>query len=154
MPLLDLPDQLTHRAYIRAVAAALAAADVPVSAVSYPHDEEADLVLLRRAVLDLDMRATWRAYGDQEVSLLWTDEAGWSVGWGPAGDVCGASVTACRSLVPEPAEVVSAARAALTAPPTEDLPCPFRSCMDHDEELEAVLDVYTFNETAHQEGQS
>jgi hypothetical protein len=93
------------------------------------------------------MRATWPAYGDQEVSLMWDDETGWSVGWGPAGDVCGASFTVCRSLVPEPAEVVAAARAALTAPPTEDVPCPFRSRQEHDEELETVLDTYTRRET-------
>jgi hypothetical protein len=143
MPLLDLPDQLTHRAYVRAVTAALTAAGVPVSAVSFPHDPDADLVLARRAVLDLDMRATWPVYGDQEVSLIWTDETGWSVGWGPAGDVCGASFTVCRSLVPEPAEVVAAALAAVTAPPTRSVPCPFRACEIHDEELETTLDAYT-----------
>jgi hypothetical protein len=146
MPL-PLPDQHTHRAYARTVAHALAAAGIPVSRLSFPHDDEdADLVLMRRAVLDLDMRATHHVYGDQEVSLLWSDEAGWSLGWGPAGDVCGAVFTVCRSLVPEPADVVAAARAALTVPPVQDVPCPFRSCQDYDEELENVLDAYTVRE--------
>jgi hypothetical protein len=92
------------------------------------------------------MRATWQTYGDQEVSLLWNDETGWSVGWGPAGGECGASYIVCRSLVPEPGEVVDAARAALTAPPAEDVPCPFRSSQEHDEELETLLDTYTRRE--------
>ncbi|MDN3056859.1 DUF6292 family protein [Streptomyces sp. SRF1] len=145
MPL-PLPDQQTHRAYIRTVAHTLTAAGIRVCSVSFPHNDDPDLILWRRAVLDLDMRVTHHAYGDQRVSLLWSDETGWSIAWGPAGGVCGACFTVCRFLVPEPGEVVAAAHTVLSDPPTEDVPCPFRSCDDYDEELETVLDTYTVRE--------
>ncbi|MEU8870452.1 DUF6292 family protein [Streptomyces javensis] len=145
MPL-PLPDQHTHRAYIHTVTHALNAAGIQVCSVSFPHDDDPDLILLRRAVLDLDVRVTHHIYGDQEVSLLWSDETGWSIGWGPVGSVCGACFTVCRSLAPAPGEVVAAAQAVLSAPPVTDLPCPFRSCDDYDEELEIVLDTYTVRE--------
>ncbi|MFF5668814.1 DUF6292 family protein [Streptomyces hygroscopicus] len=145
MPL-PLPDQHTHRAYIHTVAHALNAAGIRVCSVSFPHDDDPDLILWRRAVLDIDMRVTHHAYGDQEVSLLWSDETGWSIGWGLAGRVCGACFTVCRSLVPAPREVVDATRTVLSAPPARDVPCPSRSCDDYDEELETVLDTYTVRE--------
>ncbi|HLL36193.1 MAG TPA: DUF6292 family protein, partial [Streptomyces sp.] len=148
MPLLPLDDQHTHRAYIRAVAHALTAAGIHVRTVSFPHDDEdPDLCLLRRAVLEVDMRSTWLVYGDQEVCLLWDDEGGWRLGWGPAGGaLLGASFTICPTLVPDPAEVASTVRADLKAPPEWNMPCPSRSCWDHDERLEALLDVYTAQE--------
>lgn len=140
---LDMPHQESHRAYIAAVVAALNGAGVPVTEFACPVDDSGDLGLLRRAYINLDMRATYRLYGDQEVSLLWSDEDGWVLGWGPAGELVAARVSLCAGLLAAPREVVAAARAALSSIPRGLVPVEVRSCDDYDKGLEAALDAYT-----------
>jgi ABC-type sugar transport system substrate-binding protein len=141
---LDVPQQESHRAYIRTAVAALEAAGVPVVEVEYPADD-ADLILLRRAWLVLGSQATARVYGKAVVAVLWDEEDGWALGWGPNCDNVVDRVRICKPILADVLEVVTAVRAGLAA-----LPSPVtgehRDHERYDDAFELTLDAYTFAE--------
>jgi hypothetical protein len=146
--LLDMPDQDTHRAYIRAVAAALGHHGVPVTEPAFPVEDGPDWEQFRQATLPVQAEATAAVYGDQPVAVLWDEARGWSLGWGGAHDVPEHERRIVGPLLPEPQEVVAAVQAALAAVPETDVPGPWRNYDEHDEAFEANLDAYTIKERA------
>ena len=141
--LLDMPDQETHRAYIRAVAAALGRAGVPVTEPSFPVEDGPDWEGYRQATLPVQAEAVAAVYGDQPVAVLWDEVRGWCIGWGGTHDVPKYERRILGPILPEPREVVAAVQAALAAVPEADQPGPWRNWDEHDEAFEGMLDAFT-----------
>jgi hypothetical protein len=146
--LLDMPDQETHRAYIRAVAAALGRHGLPVTDPSFPVDGALDWERYRQATLPVQAEAAAAVYGDQPVAVLWDEARGWSIGWGGTHDEPEHERSILGPILAEPLDVVAAVRAALAAVPESDEPGPWRDFGEHDEAFEATLDAYTSKERA------
>jgi hypothetical protein len=146
--LLDMPDQDTHRAYIRAVAAALGRHGVPVAEPTFPVEDRADWERYRQATLPLPAETVAAVYGDQPVAVLWDETNGWSLGWGGTHDEPEHERSILGPILAEPLDVVAAVRAGLVAVPKSDEPGPWRDFEEHNEAFEATLDAYTSKERA------
>ncbi|KIZ13706.1 DUF6292 family protein [Streptomyces natalensis] len=78
----DSTEYVSHEPYIQAVADALDAAGLTVADWGGSDDDPRD------AYIEFDRAITAPAYGiETEVSLLWTEERGWMVGWGDKDSV-------------------------------------------------------------------
>jgi hypothetical protein len=145
VPLFDMPDHETHRAYIRAVATTLERAGIPVTDVSFPEDAD-DEFSRRQARLSLGMQATMPLYGEHQTVILWDEEDGWGIGWGPAADHVEEWIRFGGPILAQPQDVATTVRAALTELPTDTAPDELRDHEKHDEAFELVLDAYTIAE--------
>jgi hypothetical protein len=142
MPLIDMPDHDTHRAYIRAAAVAIEQAGIPVTAIEFSQDAGEEFTR-RQARLSLGMQATMPMYGEHQTVILWDEEDGWGIGWGPAADYVVEWVRLGGPILAEPHKVATTVRTALTEIPTDTAPDELRDHEKHDEEFEAQLDGYT-----------
>jgi hypothetical protein len=149
--LLDVPQQETHRPYVRAVAATLTGAGIPVTETDFLDDVWDDGDPIRCAQLYLDAAWTAALYGDRSVWLLWTEEWGWDLHVTRPG-VQGDELThpLCSELLPTPADVLAAVRTALAERPAPTgRPHPsYRVYSRYDDALETGLDTYAFGEGA------
>ncbi|KOV92220.1 MULTISPECIES: hypothetical protein [unclassified Streptomyces] len=130
--------QESHRAYIRAVAAALAEAGITVTDVDFLDDVWDDGDPIRCAQLIVSNTSTMRVYGVPTVLLAWTEEWGWFLPLAPS---------LCDQAVPSPAEVVSTVQAAFGELPAQTKPRrAYRRYTDYDDAFETQLDAYTTQE--------
>ncbi|MFF4949759.1 DUF6292 family protein [Streptomyces chattanoogensis] len=114
-----MPDStayVPHAPYINAVADALDAAGLTVA------DWNADDNDPRDAYIEFDRAITAPAYGaETEVSLLWTEEKGWMVGWGDEDSVPQNGldwvIDLFTGVLPTPDEMVAEAREVVTKIP-------------------------------------
>ncbi|MEC3995028.1 DUF6292 family protein [Actinacidiphila sp. DG2A-62] len=148
MPL-DVPLGGSHRAYIRAVAAALTQAGISVADVDFLEDFWDDGDPIRCAHIVLARLATMQVYGDRQVFLSWTEESGWDFHADARDSLfAGLAYPLCDQLLPAPAELLTDVQAALgELPEATGRPRPsYRFYGDHDETLEEQLDTYTTQE--------
>ncbi|MFI2434661.1 DUF6292 family protein [Streptomyces sp. NPDC018693] len=149
MPL-DVPLHESHRAYIRAVAAALTQAGISVADVDFLEDVWDDGEPIRCAHIHLARLATMQVYGVRKVWMSWTEERGWNFHVAaPDSIVTGLTHPLCNQVLPAPAELLAVVQAALTEQPEPTgRPHPaYRFYGDHDEALEAQLDAHTMRIT-------
>ncbi|MFI9418070.1 hypothetical protein [Streptomyces werraensis] len=130
--------QESHRAYIRAVAAALTQAGISVSDIDFLDDIWDDGDPIRCAQFQISDERTEHVYGHPSVRLAWSEVWGWIMPF---------RATLCGQVIPTPPEVVEAVRAGLAALPAQEAPQPaYRSYSDHDDVMEDELDAYTAQE--------
>ncbi|WP_431774299.1 DUF6292 family protein [Streptomyces cucumeris] len=120
-----------HEPYITAVADAVDRAGMSVVEWSA---EEGDP---RAGWIEFALKTTVRAYGRDEVALLWNEEQGWSVGWGDANGRgrLERTVRMYSGVMPTVDEMVAAAREIVTELPGPDHGFPasrYRECGDED----------------------
>ncbi|MFJ3249084.1 DUF6292 family protein [Streptomyces sp. NPDC086782] len=137
--------QESHYGYIRAVAAALTQAGISVTDVDFLEDVWDDGEPIRCAHLHLARLATMQVYGVREVRADWTEEQGWTLHIAAPGSPFEVTHPLCEQVLPTPADLVTAVRAALAElPELTGRPHPaYRSYNDHDDAFEAQLDAYT-----------
>jgi hypothetical protein len=111
---------IPHEAYLKACADALDAAGIPVEDWSGEDDS------LSVGWIDLDPEVTAAVYGSDRVVLVWSEERGWSAGWG-ASPSSGSTEHGVEQLVdlsigvlPTPAELVEATRGVVAEIPAPD----------------------------------
>ncbi|MEU1852915.1 DUF6292 family protein [Streptomyces sp. NPDC019990] len=137
--------QESHRAYIRAVAAALTQAGIGISDVDFLEDVWDDGDPIRCAHIHLTRLSTMQVYGVREVWISWTEEWGWTMQIAAPGTTFEVAYPLWAQVLPAPADVLAAVQAVLAELPEDfDRPRPaYRSNSDWDEALETQLDVYT-----------
>lgn len=144
-----------HLPYIAAVLAALTSGGIAVTEMTASPQRRHDALQVRSAEIILSPTVTAAIYGLHRVSLTWTEEHGWAFGYGlPEEEYLTGSHGLTRELVPTPAAVVTAVRAALSSPGTAG-PAPLpRNHQDEDEMFERLLDAYaiTSRSSGHREG--
>ncbi|WP_037612334.1 DUF6292 family protein [Streptomyces albus] len=97
-----------HEPYIQAVTKALDAAGLTVADWGGEDDET------RTAWITLDPAVTSQHYPGYDITLTWTEERGWSFGWGePASDRIDWIGDLHTGVLPTPTTVVSVVRVAL-----------------------------------------
>jgi hypothetical protein len=138
--------QESHRAYIRAVAAALTQAGITVTDVDFFDDLWNDTDPHRRCGVHIDVVSTAAAYSGRELWVAWSDECGWTLYvFAPAADRIESAHPLCAEVLPAPADLVAAVVPALSqrpAPVGRQHPVR-RSSAGFDEALEDGLDTYT-----------
>lgn len=128
-----------HDYYIKAAAEALEAADIAVV------DWNADLNDPRDGWIELGRDVTAAQYGaGNEVSLLWTEERGWSIGWGREGTSRLDWIHHLGTgVLPTPDDMVGVAKAAIKECPGHlDNGSVYRSFEDQDDGFEERLAAY------------
>jgi hypothetical protein len=148
MPL-DVPLHESHRGYIRAAAATLTQAGIPVTDVDFLDDVWDDGEPIRCAQLHLARLATMQVYGVRKVWLSWTEESGWDFhADAPDSIIAGLTHPLCDQVLPAPAELLTAVQAALAElPEPTGRPYPsYRYYGHYDEAFEIQLDTYIVRE--------